>query len=65
MVPALIRPVLLVAVCFGTILFGGCAATEPEQDPNRVSTIPWNRPEGWEGAGALGGIAPTPGAPGY
>ncbi|MDB6155073.1 MAG: hypothetical protein JWL90_3526 [Chthoniobacteraceae bacterium] len=35
----------------------GCASTEPE-DPNRVSSIPWNRPQKWEGQGALGGMAP-------
>lgn len=35
----------------------GCAETEP-QDPNRVSTIPWNRPEKWEGQGPMGGFLP-------
>jgi hypothetical protein len=34
---------------------GGCASGEPE-DPNRVSTIPWNRPESWEGQGPLGSM---------
>jgi hypothetical protein len=33
-------------------LLGGCAS-QPE-DPNKVSTIPWNRPEKWEGPGVLG-----------
>lgn len=37
--------------------FGGCASQQAE-DPDRVSTIPWNRPEKWEGQGALGGFAP-------
>lgn len=41
-----------------TVFLPGCASTEPE-DPNRVSTIPWNRPEKWEGQGPLGGFAPT------
>lgn len=36
------------------LFLGGCASTE--EDPNRVSTIPWNRPESWEGQGALGGF---------
>ena len=36
-------------------LFGGCATGEPE-DPNRVSTMPWSRPEPWEGQGPLGGF---------
>jgi hypothetical protein len=35
----------------------GCA-TDESADPNRVSTIPWNRPEKWEGQGPLGGFAP-------
>jgi hypothetical protein len=38
----------------------GCATTEEEN----VSTIPWNRPQGWEGTGALGGFRP-PGQQGY
>jgi hypothetical protein len=28
------------------------------QDPNKVSTIPWNRPETWEGSGGMGGMMP-------
>ncbi len=39
------------------LAFTGCASNEPE-DPNRVSTIPWNRPEKWEGQGPLGGMMP-------
>jgi hypothetical protein len=35
--------------------FSGCADDQPA-DPNRVSTIPWNRPEQWEGQGPLGGF---------
>jgi hypothetical protein len=35
---------------------GGCASSETEDDPNRVSTIPWNRPESWEGQGPLGSM---------
>jgi hypothetical protein len=42
---------LLVAGCLG-----GCATQETEEDPNRVSTIPWNRPESWEGQGPLGSM---------
>ena len=37
-----------------SILLASCA--EQESDPNRVSTIPWNRPEKWEGQGPLGGM---------
>ncbi len=38
----------------------GCATTKEDE----VSTIPWNRPQSWEGTGALGGFRP-PGQPGY
>lgn len=37
-------------------LLPSCASQE--EDPNRVSTIPWNRPEKWEGQGPLGSMNP-------
>ncbi len=40
------------------VFLPACANDEP-QDPNRVSTIPWNRPEKWEGQGPLGGFSPN------
>ena len=42
------------------ILSAGCATTNKDED---VSTIPWNRPQGWEGQGSLGGMHP-PGSSG-
>jgi hypothetical protein len=50
--------VRILGFLFATVvvtLLTSCASDEPE-DPNRVSTIPWNRPEKWEGQGPLGGI---------
>jgi hypothetical protein len=44
--------ILLASACFG---LSGCSNSEPE-DPNRVSTIPWNKPERWEGQGPLGSM---------
>jgi hypothetical protein len=41
-------------------LMSGCATPKEGE----VSSIPWNRPQGWEGQGALGGFRP-PGSPGY
>ena len=41
-------------------LASGCA-TPKEND---VSSIPWNRPQQWEGSGGMGGFHP-PGTPGY
>lgn len=35
---------------------GGCASQETEEDPTRVSNIPWNRPENWESQGPLGSM---------
>ena len=37
------------------VFLSACASDQPE-DPNRVSTIPWNRPEKWEGQGPMGGM---------
>ena len=54
------RSILFLVVVAGAILAGGCA-TQKESD---VSTIPWDRPQQWEGGGALGGFRP-PGSPGY
>ena len=39
----------------------GCATTDPANsgDSNRVSNIPWNRPEKWESQGPMGGMMNT------
>jgi hypothetical protein len=43
-----------------TSLFVGCASTESDAgsgvENQNVSSIPWNRPQKWEGGGALGGM---------
>jgi hypothetical protein len=56
-----VRTVLL-GFFLGIIAFFsiGCATT----DENNVSTIPWNRPQNWEGGGAMGGMR-LPGSSGY
>jgi hypothetical protein len=41
-------------------LSAGCATSKEDN----VSSIPWNRPQQWEGTGALGGFRP-PGSPDY
>jgi len=49
-----------ILTCLGLLalsLFLSACAHE-EEDPNRVSTIPWNRPEKWEGQGPMGGMMP-------
>ena len=42
--------IVLMATC--TVLIGGCATTNNDN----VSSIPWDRPQSWEGSGALGGF---------
>lgn len=44
---------LLAAMVTGLVLASGCATTN---DDNNVSSIPWDRPQQWEGSGALGGF---------
>ena len=52
------RLLALLLLSSGAALLQGCAGTESE-NPDRVSTIPWNRPEKWEGQGPLGGFSPN------
>jgi len=53
---------LLALVAF---ILTGCQAETPDSlaTPDRaaVSSIPWNKPASWEGAGALGGFMPQGG----
>jgi hypothetical protein len=46
------RRIALLFFAWALGLVSGCAT----DDPNRVSSIPWNRPERWEGQGWLGGF---------
>ncbi|MEI8062465.1 MAG: hypothetical protein WCH84_00205 [Verrucomicrobiota bacterium] len=50
---------LLLLLLTATGLGIGCATSSTDE---KISTIPWNRPQPWEGTGALGGMRP-PGAP--
>ena len=45
----------LLALWLLPCFFSSCATDVP-QESDRVSTIPWNRPEKWEGQGPLGGF---------
>ena len=53
------RFVVLLLLAVGAGLTSGCATT-----PDEATSIPWNRPQKWEGSGALGGFNP-PGENGY
>jgi hypothetical protein len=48
----------ILLIAFTGVLLGACASSDQPHDPNQVSSIPWNRPESWEGKGAMGGFAP-------
>jgi hypothetical protein len=57
-----IRNIFLVAItACGLLLASGCASTDQQGD---VSSIPWDRPQQWEGAGAMGGLTGSRGANG-
>jgi hypothetical protein len=34
----------------------GCAGTDKPKDDERVSSIPWAKPESWQGQGPFGGM---------
>ena len=53
----LLKSPLYAALAISALALPGCA-TDREEDPNQVSTIPWNRPERWESQGPLGGMMP-------
>jgi hypothetical protein len=57
------RAIALIVLSGFLLALGGCASTSEPQDPNRVSNIPWNKPERWEGTGPFGSM--MPGAGGY
>ena len=53
------RRLCALALCALAIILPACADSGSKRDSgDRVSTIPWNRPEKWEGQGALGGFMP-------
>jgi hypothetical protein len=56
-----IHALLLMALAATSIMLASGCSTPKEGD---VSSIPWNRPQQWEGSGGMGGFRP-PGTPGY
>lgn len=56
------RILLLLAAC--TVMFTGCSSAPKKEesakedaDGEKVSTLPWNKPEKWEKTGNIGGGA--------
>jgi hypothetical protein len=50
------RILALLFLTAATLGLSGCASSEDDDSSTRVSTIPWNRPEQWEGQGPLGSM---------
>jgi hypothetical protein len=51
----MLRSIFLIIGIAIISLFTGCAQNDLASAP-KESSIPWNRPASWEGAGALGGL---------
>jgi hypothetical protein len=50
---------VLFAIILGVLMgLGACATTDQPKDPDQVTSIPWNRPQPWEGRGPFGGFSP-------
>ncbi|NJK90944.1 MAG: hypothetical protein HC904_03370 [Blastochloris sp.] len=53
------RLVLSLPILALLVVFSSCAS-KPEDttktDREKISTVPWNKPQSWEGKGALGGL---------
>lgn len=50
----------LLLLAYAVVFLGGCASEPPKPtDPERISTMPWNRPQPGEGAGMMGGMLNT------
>lgn len=49
----LVFRLLLIGIAVG---LAGCASTDKPKQDDRVSSIPWAKPESWEGQGAFGGV---------
>lgn len=53
----------IVTISTASLGLGACAGTQPTDGTqylapgDRPSTIPWNKPESWEGKGQLGNLA--------
>ena len=45
---------LILGIAFAAL--GGCATTDRPKDEDRVSSIPWSKPEPWQGQGPFGGM---------
>ena len=58
---AIVRSASLAVLLLASSWLSGCASTgeQPPQPKERVTSIPWNRPEKWETQGPLGSMLNT------
>jgi hypothetical protein len=62
-----LRSIILLSAMALTLLGSGCATAPNPDDDDRdraTSSIPWNRPQSWEGGG-MGGMRPPGSGGGY
>jgi len=50
-----IKP-LLSSLLLGLLFLSGCAVDETSEAQHGGSSLPWNRPEKWEGPGMMGSM---------
>jgi hypothetical protein len=54
------RLLLILFAFTAAFAFLGCASSESKdttkEGREKYSTVPWNRPQNWEGKGVLGGV---------
>ncbi len=51
--------ILVIILSAGAMVLISACTSDHQDDPNHVSTIPWNRPEQWESQGPLSGMMPN------
>jgi len=48
-------PIRIALVLAVVLMLGGCAMDSDVSPEHAAGSLPWNRPQSWEGAGPLGG----------
>lgn len=50
------RPVFRIILLAIVVGLAGCASSDQRSQDEQVSSIPWNRPQSWEGQGPFGSM---------
>lgn len=48
------RPISLLVLLAAALCLGGCATDSEVSPEHAAGSLPWNRPQSWEGAGMMG-----------